>query len=106
MTTFGHAACSFSFMLASESLFTLESIVTSVKIFLDKLEGNSKQMNSGFVTGAVPILRRKLGTSAQKLLMHRWDSENLENGWRSKVRLNLFLALFLVLFYGLDDLYT
>ncbi|KAF3445135.1 hypothetical protein FNV43_RR14828 [Rhamnella rubrinervis] len=77
-------ACSFSFMLASESLFTLESIVTSVQVYLDKLEGNSSHMNSGFIQGAVPILRRKLGTSAQKLLRHRWDTENLENGWRSK----------------------
>lgn len=74
-------------MLASESLFTLESIVTSVQVFLDKLEGNSSHMNSGFIQGAVPVLKSKLGTSAQKLLRHRWDSENLENGWRSKVRL-------------------
>ncbi|XP_048327057.2 uncharacterized protein LOC107405260 isoform X1 [Ziziphus jujuba] len=78
------AACSFSFMLASESLFTLESIVTSVQTFLVMLEGNGNHMNSGFVEGAVPILKKKLETSAQKLLRHKWDGENLENGWRSK----------------------
>lgn len=69
--------------------------MTSVQTFLVKLEGNGNHINSGFVEGAVPILKKKLGTSAQKLLRHRWDGENLENGWRSKVRLSLALILFL-----------
>ncbi|KAM5580264.1 hypothetical protein ABKV19_009822 [Rosa sericea] len=77
-------ACSFSFMLASESLFTLESVVTSVQKFVSKLEGNGKSMQYGFVQEAVPILRRKLGTSAEKILRHRWDDDNLDNGWKSK----------------------
>lgn len=91
-------------MLASESLFTLESIVTSVQTFLVMLEGNGNHMNSGFVEGAVPILKKKLETSAQKLLRHKWDGENLENGWRSKVRLPLSLALILLLHYELGKI--
>ncbi|KAL5581637.1 hypothetical protein UlMin_014079 [Ulmus minor] len=78
-------ACSFSFMLASESLFTLESIVTSLRKLLDKLkEGNGNQMRLGFTQRALPILCIKLGTSAEKLLRQRWDTENLENSWRNK----------------------
>lgn len=79
------AACSFSFMLASESLFTLESVVSSVQKFVSKLEGNDKGMQYGFIQEAVPTLRRKLGISAEKILRHRWDDENLDNGWKSKV---------------------
>nr|XP_011467650.1 PREDICTED: Fanconi anemia group D2 protein [Fragaria vesca subsp. vesca] len=77
-------ACSFSFMLASESLFTLESVVTSVQKFVSKLEGNGKSMQYEFIQEAVPTLRRKLGTSAEKVLRQRWDDDNLDNGWKSK----------------------
>ena len=79
------AACSFSFMLASESLFTLESVVSSVQKFVSKLEGNDKRMQCGFIQEAVPTLCRKLGISAEKILRHRWDDENFDNGWKSKV---------------------
>lgn len=78
------AACSVSFMLASESLFTLESIVSSVHKFISKMEGNGKNMHSGFVQEALPTLRSKLGISAEKILKHRFD-ENLENGGKCKV---------------------
>ncbi|PON88034.1 Fanconi anaemia protein FANCD [Trema orientale] len=77
-------ACSFSFMLASESLLTLESIATSARKSLDKFrEENSNQMHSR-IQGALAILCSKLGTSAEKLLKHRWDTEHLENGWKCK----------------------
>ncbi|XP_048434271.1 LOW QUALITY PROTEIN: Fanconi anemia group D2 protein homolog [Pyrus x bretschneideri] len=76
-------ACSLSFMLASESLFTLESIVSSVHKFISKMEGNGKNMHSGFVQEALPTLRTKLGISAEKILKHRFD-ENLENGGKCK----------------------
>lgn len=73
-------------MLASESLLTLESIATSVQKFVDKFkEDNGNQMNSEFIKGTFPMLCGKLGTSAEKLLKHRWDAENLENGWKNKV---------------------
>ncbi|VVA26373.1 PREDICTED: Fanconi [Prunus dulcis] len=77
-------ACSFSFMLASESLFTLESVVTSIQKFISKLEGNSKNVHSEFIQEALPTLRSKLGISAQNILRHSWDNENVENGWKRK----------------------
>ncbi|XP_020537844.1 Fanconi anemia group D2 protein homolog isoform X2 [Jatropha curcas] len=77
-------ACSFSFTLASESLLTLESMVTSIQTFLDKLESNGKSIWSQSTHGVLQILRRRLGTSAQKLLKHSWNGENLENGWKNK----------------------
>ncbi|KAF4381676.1 hypothetical protein F8388_021304 [Cannabis sativa] len=77
-------ACCFSFMLASESILTLELIVTSFRKFLDKLrEENGNQMHSG-IQGALDLLRTKLGSSAEKLLKHNWESEHLENGWKNK----------------------
>lgn len=79
------AACSFSFMLASESLLTLESIVISLKRFLDKLEGNGKSTHSGFIQGVLRSLCNRLGTSAEKLLKHNWDDGSLENGWKNRV---------------------
>ncbi|KAK6238576.1 hypothetical protein QUC31_004045 [Theobroma cacao] len=78
-----HAACSFSFILASEALFTLESAVTSVLNVVDKLEGDDVNIQSRF-NQILPFLRGKLGSSAQKLLKHKWDDENLENGWKNK----------------------
>ncbi|KAJ6332276.1 hypothetical protein OIU76_010629 [Salix suchowensis] len=77
-------ACSFSFMLASEALLTLESVVTSVQTVLDKSETNGKVIHSPSIHRILPNLRSRLGTSAQKLLSHNWDSENIENGWKNK----------------------
>ncbi|KAM6572236.1 hypothetical protein CsatA_016316 [Cannabis sativa] len=69
---------------ASESILTLELIVTSFRKFLDKLrEENGNQMHSG-IQGALDLLRTKLGSSAEKLLKHNWESEHLENGWKNK----------------------
>lgn len=76
-------ASSLSFTLASESLFTLESAVTSVQKFFNKLECNSKSMQPKF-SQILHTLHQRLGTSAHKLLTHNWDDENLENGWKSK----------------------
>ncbi|OMO97001.1 hypothetical protein CCACVL1_04714 [Corchorus capsularis] len=78
-----HAACSFSFILASEALFTLESAVISIWKVVDKLEGEDKNIRSRF-TKIFPLLCSKLGSSAQKLLKHKWNDENLENGWKNK----------------------
>ncbi|KAL4366416.1 hypothetical protein GQ457_05G005000 [Hibiscus cannabinus] len=77
------AACSFSFILASEALFTLESVVTSVQMVMDKLDGDENNEQSGF--GHIfCLLRGRLGSSAKKLLKHNWDNKNLENGWKNK----------------------
>lgn len=86
----GPAACSFSFMLASESLLTLESIVTSLQKFIHKfMERNDNHMHPGFIQDAIPILSGKLRASAQKLLRNQWDNENPYNSLRNKVRLFL-----------------
>ncbi|XVF81614.1 hypothetical protein PTKIN_Ptkin15bG0169300 [Pterospermum kingtungense] len=77
------AACSSSFILASEALFTLESAVISVQKVIDKLEGDDKSIQSG-LSQILPLLRSRLGSSAQKLLKHKWDNERLENGWKNK----------------------
>ncbi|XP_022759064.1 Fanconi anemia group D2 protein homolog isoform X2 [Durio zibethinus] len=76
------AACSFSFILASEALFTLESVVTSVQKVIN-LEGDDKNIQSGF-SQILPLLCGRLGSSAQKLLKHKWDNKKLENGWKNK----------------------
>ncbi|KAJ9185042.1 hypothetical protein P3X46_004717 [Hevea brasiliensis] len=79
-----NAACLSSFMLASVSLFTLESIVTSVQTFLDKLGRNGESTHSISIHRVLPTLRSILGSSAQKLLKNNWDDVNLENGWKNK----------------------
>ncbi|TXG57764.1 hypothetical protein EZV62_015593 [Acer yangbiense] len=77
-------ACSVSFMLASECLLTLESVVISLQIFLGKLEGNSLSTNRELIQGVLHVLHSRLGTSSQKLLKHDWNNETLENGWKNK----------------------
>ncbi|XP_043702238.1 Fanconi anemia group D2 protein homolog isoform X2 [Telopea speciosissima] len=75
-------SCSFS--IASEVLVTLESIVTSVQTLLGKLlEGKGKQTHVQFVQGVLPAFSKRLGGSAQKLLMHQQEYDNLD-GWRNK----------------------
>ncbi|XP_030456032.2 uncharacterized protein LOC115677111 [Syzygium oleosum] len=78
-------ACSFSFMAASETLLTLEAALSSAQKFNIKLiGGNRKCLQSGFNQEVLLNLRRRLGTCAEKILKHRWDAENVENGWKSK----------------------
>lgn len=80
------AICS-SFVLASEVLFTLESIVNSVHKYLDTVvEGNGKNIHTGrgFVRAVLPTLRNRLGNSALNILRHDWDDNNLVNDWKGK----------------------
>ncbi|WCJ28680.1 hypothetical protein M5689_010363 [Euphorbia peplus] len=79
-----HTACTFSFRLASESLFTLESIISSVQKFLDNSERTGKSTPSTSIHQAVLTFRNRLGNFAQKLLKHNWEDENLDNGWKNK----------------------
>ncbi|XP_021907461.1 Fanconi anemia group D2 protein isoform X2 [Carica papaya] len=76
-------ACSLSFMLASECLVALESVATTANKFLAK-EENGKKTCSKSLEGLLPIFRRKLRTSAQRLLEQNWSDESLENGWKNK----------------------
>ncbi|KAK2983061.1 hypothetical protein RJ640_006448, partial [Escallonia rubra] len=77
-------ASTYSFMLASEVLLTLESVIASIRKFLDKSpEGNGKR-HLTVSQGLLPTFSNRLGTSAQKLLKRNWDNDNLEHGWKSK----------------------
>lgn len=71
-------------MLASECLVALESVATTANKFLAK-EENGKKTCSKSLEGLLPIFRRKLRTSAQRLLEQNWSDESLENGWKNKV---------------------
>lgn len=80
------AACTFSFMLASEVLLTMNSVVTSVEKYLTKsLEEAAKGIHAETTQGLLSALRIKLGISAQKLLRHDWNNDTDEDGWKRKV---------------------
>ncbi|KAG1348195.1 putative Fanconi anemia group D2 protein [Cocos nucifera] len=78
-------ARSFSFLIASEVLETLQSVVSSIAVLLDKsLEGNGKNMHMGCSQKILPFLQSRLGFSARELLVHDPSSEDTENGWKRK----------------------
>ncbi|CAB78539.1 hypothetical [Arabidopsis thaliana] len=79
--------CSFSFDLAFECLLTLQLVVTSVQKYLGKVsEEANRKRNPGHFHGLVPNLHAKLGTSAEKLLRHKWVDESTDNkGLKNKV---------------------
>nr|XP_043634388.1 Fanconi anemia group D2 protein homolog [Erigeron canadensis] len=76
------ALCS-SFMLASEVVLTLESVVTSLQKALDKpLEGIGKHKLT-VIQELLVTLHHKLSSSAHKVLSHDWDKDT-ESGWKGK----------------------
>ncbi|KAI3775779.1 hypothetical protein L1987_45532 [Smallanthus sonchifolius] len=76
------AALCFSFMLASEVVVTLESVVISLQKVIDKpLEGTAKHKSS-VVQELLVTSRNKLSSSAHKVLSHDWHE--IENGWKGK----------------------
>ncbi|URD96210.1 Fanconi anemia group D2 protein [Musa troglodytarum] len=78
-------ACSFSFTLASEVLVTLESVVNSIAVVIDKsLEGSGKTTDVGCCRGILTVLSRRLALSAQKLLVHDPGREDTEKGQKNK----------------------
>lgn len=84
-------------MLASEALFTLESIVKSVQKFFNNYEKILKGARKDIIQRLLPTLRSRLGTSAHRLLRHNWEDENLEGGWKRSVRPFKFCILALIL---------
>ncbi|ESQ56066.1 hypothetical protein EUTSA_v10024215mg [Eutrema salsugineum] len=75
-----NSACSFSFDLAFECLLTLQLLVTSAQNYLGKVSDEAtKKRSSGRIQGLVPSLHAKLGTSAEKLLRHKWIDESTDN---------------------------
>ena len=78
--------CSFSYLLSSDVLITMQSIVNSVVVLLDESgESNQKKIQIGCSKAIIPFLRKHLGQSAHKLLTADQPSEHAENGWQSKV---------------------
>jgi len=62
-------------------------VVTSVQKYLGKVsEEANRKRNPGHFHGLVPNLHAKLGTSAEKLLRHKWVDESTDNkGLKNKV---------------------
>ncbi|KAJ0728210.1 putative fanconi anemia protein FANCD2 [Helianthus annuus] len=72
----------FSFMLASEVVVTLESVVISLQKVIDKpLEGTTKH-KTAVAQELLVTSRNKLCSSAHKVLSHDWH--DIENGWKGK----------------------
>ncbi|RZR94140.1 hypothetical protein BHM03_00022769 [Ensete ventricosum] len=71
---------------ASEVLVTLESVVNSIAVVIDKsLEGNGRTTDVGCCQGVLTVLSRRLALSAQKLLVHDPGREDTEKGQKNKV---------------------
>ncbi|CAA7406874.1 unnamed protein product [Spirodela intermedia] len=79
-----NTACLNSLNLALEVLITLESLVKSIPRFLKLLEGNGKNISMMFNQEVFPLLQRRLGASAYKLLANNWTMEDHENPWKDK----------------------
>ncbi|KAL5977478.1 hypothetical protein ACLOJK_021825 [Asimina triloba] len=72
----------------SEVLVSLESLLNSIQLFLDKpLESNGKNVRGKFNEGLLPVLRNRLGDSACKLLSHDWGTENHESEQKRKAEI-------------------
>ena len=85
------AVSSFSYLLSSDVLITIQSIVNSVVVLLDKSgEPNGKNIHMGCSKAIIPFLRKRLGYSAHKLLSADFPSEDVGKGWQSKVSLSSF----------------
>ncbi|XP_022863768.1 Fanconi anemia group D2 protein isoform X2 [Olea europaea var. sylvestris] len=97
-------AITFSFILASEVVLTLESMVTSIRRFLESLNGNGKN-HTGAIKELLPFLRNKLGTCAQKLLMHKCDRDDIDDNLKAKGEMvQRVLRIYLENFQSTSDL--
>ncbi|XP_020092932.1 Fanconi anemia group D2 protein isoform X2 [Ananas comosus] len=74
-----------SFLLASEVLVTMQSIVNSISMLVEKSpDGNVKNIQARSYQRILPFLRNRLEFSARKLLMHDLGSEDNENELKAK----------------------
>lgn len=79
------AVCLFSHILASDVLITMQSILNSIIVMLEKSgESNGKNMHVGCSKELIPFVKKHLGLSAHKLLTSDFPNEDTENGWQSK----------------------
>ena len=79
---------SFSYLLSSDVLITIQSMVNSVVLLEKSGEPNGKNIHMGCSKAIIPFLRKRLGYSAHKLLSADFPSEDAEKGWQSKVSLS------------------
>ncbi|KAG9439837.1 hypothetical protein H6P81_020002 [Aristolochia fimbriata] len=78
-------ACSISPLLGSKVLFTLESLINSTQLLLEKLlKGNEKNLQRSILKVIQPFLRNRLGICAHKLLLIDWDVGIQDADWKSK----------------------
>lgn len=78
-------AINFSFTLASEVLLTLEFMVTSIHMILNRSsKENEKDTRTRFSKEIIPFLCNKLGSYAQKLLMHKCDRDDIGGSLKTK----------------------
>lgn len=76
---------SFSYILASDVLITMQSILSSTVMLLEKSgESNGKNTHVGCSKDIIPFLQKRLGLSAHKLLASDFPSEDAENGRQNK----------------------
>lgn len=77
---------SFSYLLSSDVLITIQSIVNSVVVLLDKSgEPNGENIHMGCSKAIISFLRKRLGYSAHKLLSADFPSEDVGKDGRVKV---------------------
>ncbi|KAH6772470.1 fanconi anemia group D2 protein [Perilla frutescens var. frutescens] len=78
-------AINFSFTLASEVLLTLEFMVTSIHMLLNRSQGEKgKDTCTRFSKEIIPFLYSKLGSNAQKLLMHSCNRDDVGGSLKTK----------------------
>ncbi|KAL4577980.1 hypothetical protein LXL04_014095 [Taraxacum kok-saghyz] len=77
-------AICFSFMLASEVVLALESVLVSLQKFLEKpVDGTGSKRIAVDIQELIATLRIKLSSSAKKVLSHDWHTD-VQNGWKGK----------------------
>uniref|UniRef100_A0A7N0RJX2 Fanconi anemia group D2 protein n=1 Tax=Kalanchoe fedtschenkoi TaxID=63787 RepID=A0A7N0RJX2_KALFE len=76
-------AYSFSFVLASEALLSLKSIVDSAQKILNCVDKTKKSL-SETNQSVISCLGSRLGDAAQRFLRHHWGGGKLEAGSKSK----------------------
>ncbi|KAL3814707.1 hypothetical protein ACJIZ3_015975 [Penstemon smallii] len=78
-------AISFSFTLASEVLLTLQLMVTSIRMFLNRSPRENRTDTYARLSKEIlPFLSNKLGNYAKQLLMHKCDLDDVDNSFKTK----------------------
>ncbi|XP_020599802.1 Fanconi anemia group D2 protein homolog isoform X2 [Phalaenopsis equestris] len=71
-----------SFLLASEVVAALQSLVNSMAVLIKSQETKGKNINMGCSQNILDFLRKRLSISAHKLLAYDWSSKDSETEWK------------------------